>query len=262
MRENDDKSLQTSYLPNQAKKLIELGFIYALKDPYTNEIFYIGATESAPKDRLAGHYSHFREVLEGKRKMTKKFEYFAKVWPELVKCECLEIVQNDYLYQKEIEYIEKYSKIYNLTNQTMGGEGGDTFNMQSDENKQCISDLIRSKVIGKPKPKGFAENLSKMRLGENNPAAKKTYYSIAIFKEGSEELVKIVHYPFEISAFFDDLYGAERHKQHASATGNITSGIRKNKSKTSRSKGYIFKDLSICPKEIQDMVQSECENIQ
>lgn len=262
MNENNDKSLKTSYLPNQIGKLVELGFIYALKDPYTNEIFYIGATESAPKDRLAGHYSHFKEVLEGKRKMTKKFEYFAKVWPELVKCECLEIVQNDYLYRKEIEYIEKYSELYNLTNQTIGGEGGDTFSMQSDENKQYISDLIRSKTMGKPKPEGFAENLSKMRMGENNPAAKKTYYNIAIFEDGSEKLVKIVHYPFEISAFFDELYGVENHKKHASATGNITAGIRKNKSKISKNKGFIFKDISVCPKEIQDMVQSECESIQ
>lgn len=34
------------------KKLVELGFIYALKNPINNEIFYIGATESSPKDRL------------------------------------------------------------------------------------------------------------------------------------------------------------------------------------------------------------------
>lgn len=36
-------------LQNQTQKLVKLGFIYALKNPLTNEIFYIGATESSQK---------------------------------------------------------------------------------------------------------------------------------------------------------------------------------------------------------------------
>lgn len=44
-------------LTNQTSKLVPLGFIYALVNPKTKEIFYIGATESSPKDRLQGHYS-------------------------------------------------------------------------------------------------------------------------------------------------------------------------------------------------------------
>lgn len=61
---------------NQETKLVELGFIYCLKNPKTDEIFYIGATESAPKDRLKGHYAHFSEYLSGKRNTNKRFEYF------------------------------------------------------------------------------------------------------------------------------------------------------------------------------------------
>ncbi len=60
-------------------KLVSLGFIYGLKNPETNEIFYIGATESSPKDRLKGHYSHFKEYLLGKRLLNKRFEYMEKL---------------------------------------------------------------------------------------------------------------------------------------------------------------------------------------
>jgi hypothetical protein len=122
--------MEQCYLPNQKDKLVRLGFIYALKNPDTGEIFYVGATESTPKDRLAGHYNHFIEALEGKRKMNKKFEYFKKIYPKTADWEVLKIVENDYLYKIEVEYIEKYSKLWNLTNQTKGGEGGDTFTMQ------------------------------------------------------------------------------------------------------------------------------------
>ena len=64
---------------NQETKLVELGFIYCLKNPKTDEIFYIGATEQAPKDRLAGHYAHFKEYLKGQRNSTKKFRYMEEI---------------------------------------------------------------------------------------------------------------------------------------------------------------------------------------
>ena len=66
-------------MTDQKHKLVELGFIYCLKNPLTDEIFYIGATESTPKDRLSGHYNHFKEYLKGERKCTKKFEYFESI---------------------------------------------------------------------------------------------------------------------------------------------------------------------------------------
>lgn len=259
--ENLKQTKVSTYLSNQTSKLVELGFIYALKNPDTNEIFYIGATESSPKDRLAGHYSHFIEALEGKRGMTKKFEYFKSIWPKYAKCECLKIVQNDYLYKIEQEYIKEYSTKYNLTNQTIGGEGGNTFALQSEENKNRISSLISASSIGKPKPAGFAEKLSKARMGKNNPMASTTMYNIVIFNENNE-YIKFVHYPWEISAFFDSIYGEEEHKKHSGLAGNIAKQMRKSERKTCHSKNYIFKDISVCSEEIQDMIQSLNESLE
>jgi len=84
---------------NQTHKLVDIGFIYALKDPRNDEIFYIGATESTPKDRLAGHYTNFKEYLSGKRNSNKRFLKFEEFFPELAKIETLKIIQNDYLFK-------------------------------------------------------------------------------------------------------------------------------------------------------------------
>ena len=245
-------------LIDQTSKLVELGFIYALVDPKTNYIFYIGATESSPKDRLQAHYSQFKEYLLGKRGKTKKYEYFQKLYPEIAKIKLLEIVQNDYLYVKEQEYIKKYSNIYELTNQTIGGEGGDTFTMQEHINKLKISNLIKYNNLNKKKPEGFAENLSKQRMGANNPAAGKgnTPWFI-IFKDNNP--VKLCKAPFEATIYLDELFGKENHKKHAGRVGNISKVMNHGKG-ISISSGLIFKKFDLCPKEIQDIVLTNYEN--
>ena len=243
---------------DQTSKLVELGFIYALKDPRTDEIFYIGATESAPKDRLMGHYSHFKEYLKGLRKETKKFKKFEELFPELAKIELLEIVQNDYLYLKEIEYIKKYSEMYNLTNQTIGGEGGDTFSLQESINKSNISELISSKLSGKKKPEGFAENLSKTRMGKDNPAAGKTTMPSCIIFDLNNIPLKMFKFPYEITEFFDKKFGIENHKLHAGRTGNITKALKKSGKVSST--GFNFVIFENCTKEIQDIVQQDYES--
>lgn len=233
-------------------KLVELGFIYCLKNPKTDEIFYIGATESAPKDRLAGHYGHFKEYLNGKRSLTQKFKYFEDIWPEFAKIELLEIIQNDFLYQKEIEYIEKYSKICNLTNQTIGGEGGDTFTLQESFNKEKISQLISIKN-SKPKPAGFSEHLSEIRKGAGNPMAAMSTMPKCIVFDGEDNPIQLITAPYQIAEFFDNIFGYHHHKTHAGRAGNISKAIKAKG--FINSTGYLFKDFNQCSIEIQDIVQ-------
>lgn len=246
-------------LIDQTSKLVELGFIYALTDPTTDEIFYIGATEQAPRDRLKGHYAHFQEYLEGKRNKTKKFEYFEKVWPKLVNIKLLEIVQNDYLYKKEIEYIEKYSKLYNLTNQTLGGDGGDTFSLQEFVNKSRISSLISQKNTGRVMSNEQKQFLSESRIGSNNPMAGiNINYNLVAFKDGKP--LRLCRHPFEITEFLDDMLGKENHKIHSGRSGNMGKAYRKGQREI-RSSGFVFKRLEDLSPEIQDIVLREYENI-
>lgn len=243
-------------LTNQTSKLVPLGFIYALVNPKTKEIFYIGATESSPKDRLQGHYSQFKEYLSGKRGKTKKFEYFESLYPDLAEVKLLKIVQNEYLYKIEQEYIKEYSKKYNLVNQTIGGEGGDTFTLQEHVDKLKISELIGSSQRGKVKSDEFKENLSKQRIGSSNPMAGTDKMGpVVVFKNNVP--IKVCNAPFEITMFFDEVFGIENHKKHSGKAGNISKKMRTSESKTYNSSGYVFKSLSVCDdKEIQDIVQN------
>lgn len=242
---------------NQKSKLVELGFIYCLINPNTSEIFYIGATESSPKDRLKRHYVQFKEYLTGKRKKTKKYEYFEKMFPTIAEVKLLEIVQNDYLYQKEIDYIAEYlKKGYNLTNETFGGEGGDTFTLQDTIDKELFSQLIAKQQTNKRKPEGFAENLSKQRMGANNPMAGKDTLTGWIVCFENSLPIKLFKFPFEITKFLDEKFPNESHKNHAGTTGNICKGIRNNSSHISTSKGFIWKRFNDCDKEVQDIVSS------
>lgn len=247
-------------LIDQTSKLVELGFIYALVNPKTDQIFYIGATESSPKDRLQSHYNQFKEYLSGKRGKTKKYEYLENLYPEIAKVKLLEIIQNDYLYLKEQEYIKKYSELYELTNQTTGGEGGDTFTMQEHIDKLKISDLIKNKNLNKKKPEGFGENLSKQRMGANNPAAGtgKTPWFV-IFKDDNP--IKLCKAPFEATAYLDELFGKENHKIHAGRIGNVSKVMNHGKG-YSTSSGLAFKRFDLCSQEIQDIVQTNYENNQ
>lgn len=241
-------------LQNQTHKLVKLGFIYALKNPLTDEIFYIGATESSPKDRLNSHYDHFLEYLKGKRNKTKKFEYFENLFPVLAEIELLEIVQNDYLYKKEIEYISKYSKLYTLVNQTIGGEGGDTFSLQEKVDKSRISELISIKASGRVMSESQKQMLSETRLGKNNPMAQNSKMPKCIMFK-NEIPLKVFQYPYEITEFFDNLFGSEFHKKHSGRAGNISKGLKQKGKYISSGYSFIrmdqFDELTI-----QDIVQT------
>lgn len=242
---------------NQKSKLVELGFIYCLVNPLTSEIFYIGATESAPKDRLKRHYIQFKEYLIGKRNKTKKYEYFENIFPEVAEVRLLEIVQNGYLYQKEIDYIAQYTKEgYNLTNETFGGEGGDTFTLRESIDKECYSKLIASQQTNRKKPVGFAENLSVSRMGANNPAAGKETLTGWIVCFDGDTPIKLFKFPFELTEFLDVRFPDNGHKKNAGTTGNICKGVRQNSNHISTSSGFIWKRFNDCDKDIQDIVRS------
>jgi len=111
----------------------------------------------------------------------------------------------------------------------------------------------------KSKPRGFAENLSKTRMGKNNPMAGKSIMEKSVIFDGDDNIIKVVNYPYEITEFLDIIFGVELHKKNAAQTGNITKAL-KNKGKIN-SKGYLFKTLNSCSKQIQDIVHMKYENI-
>jgi hypothetical protein len=145
-----------------------------------------------------------------------------------------------------------------LTNQTIGGEGGDTFSLQDTINKEKISQLISIKN-SKPKPKGFSEHLSITRMGENNPMAKNSTMPKCVAFDKDNNPIRLFEYPYQITEFLNSVFGNENHKINAGTTGNISKALKAKG--YVNSKGFLFKNFDDCSIEIQDIVQLKCESI-
>jgi hypothetical protein len=95
-------------------------FIYALADPVTNEIRYVGKA-----DRVKSRYaSHLREAKSGKK--SAKCQWIREVieFNQMPKLIVLEEIPLDEWKKAEIYYIAECKKLgHNLTNVAKGGEG-------------------------------------------------------------------------------------------------------------------------------------------
>lgn len=101
--------------------MINKGIIYALLDPRTNEIRYIGQTISKLNTRYKAHCTDF------KRRITKNNSWIKSLYNLNLKPN-IEIIEENIdisiLDNKEIEYISLYKSYgMNLNNHTIGGKG-------------------------------------------------------------------------------------------------------------------------------------------
>lgn len=135
-------------------------FIYALIDPVSNSVRYIGKTENLYKR----YYQHLQELQD-----SKKSSYHSKNWIRLLfsqglapKIDILELCTKSNWAEKEMYWIDFYKKIgANLTNMTLGGEGGgmlgkaspsrlpvSVYNLQGELLKYCKSLCEAEKFTG------------------------------------------------------------------------------------------------------------------
>lgn len=223
-----------------------LGFIYYLQNPITKEIFYIGCTRASLPNRLRTHYQHLREFKRGLRKSNRRYEYLKSIEPHKATIHLLEIVTGTLrdLEKKEIEYISFFrSQNPNLTNMTDGGIGKNTSKYYTEEEMEEFSKKLSKSLKFKKKPEGFSENLSNIRKGLGNPAAKELKDWIIAEKEGAYHLFK---YGFQVNDFMSN----------KNAYGNVYKFLDSSK----RPYGYSWKTFSKLSKEIQDIVQTNGES--
>lgn len=227
--------------------IVELGFIYGLRNPLTGEIFYIGSTECSLKNRLRTHYQHLREYQKGYRKINRRYKYLIDLLPVKAEIFLLEVVTNEDLEKREMFFIKHFRNLNsNLTNMTDGGKGKHTTKYYTERQLEELSKKISKSNKGKPKPKGFAENLSKNRQGLNNPSAKPmSIGKLVCFKDN--EPVRMFQYGFEINEFVNSKSG-------------FTNVLHALKNNSHRPYGYEFKKFNDCTKKVQDIVQSLYES--
>ena len=95
-------------------------------------------------------------------------------------------------------------------------------------------------------------------MGEGNPMAGSGTMPMCIAFDNDNKPIKLFKFPYQITEFFDIVYGKENHKNHSVGVGNISKAL-KAKGITS-SRGFLFKEFNKCSKEIQDIVQINYES--
>lgn len=93
--------------------------IYALIDVRTNDIKYIGKTIQSLNKRLSSHYSIKDDDLTHRANWIRELKK-VNLKPII---KLIEIVTDDNWEEREIYWIEYYSKIFKLTNTDKGGRG-------------------------------------------------------------------------------------------------------------------------------------------
>jgi hypothetical protein len=124
-------------------------FIYALKDPITNEIRYIGKTKLNLNMRLKQHLTDAHGIINktGRRRINKRYSWIIS----LLKKNLLPIISlleetNETCWQEREKFL--ISQHTNLVNSTIGGDGGATttgmkFGNRTPEQKLKISNATK-----------------------------------------------------------------------------------------------------------------------
>ena len=182
--------------------------IYVLKSPINGDVVYVGVTKYPIEHRLKQHYWHLNEVFKGTRKTNKRFEYFKSILPLKVNIELIKTINTDKQFSLSKDFYEKYyikyyRKLYpNLLNETNGGEGQNTHLYKSENEIKSINEKISIALKGRPKPKGFAEHLSKIRKGSKNPNAKQFNKPLYIVDYKTNKRLKGVFiYGYQVDEF-------------------------------------------------------------
>jgi hypothetical protein len=123
--------------------------IYALIDPQTNEVRYVGKTKRTLRIRLRAH------INDNPKHNTHKFNWIKMlksddIEPIIVE---LEVCNENNWIEREKYWIKQYN---NLTNLTTGGEGCDYFTVATQE-------LISRKVKRAWENEEYRNNISKQR---------------------------------------------------------------------------------------------------
>lgn len=178
--------------------------IYAIIHPNTDEVVYVGQTPNELSYYLKTKYWKLKEVKRGNRNWTPLFKFLDKFPIDSIKIKTLKVVDTNDAFSNPDFFEKYYIKMYkdinpNLLNVTDGGIGGNTYKYKTKEDISEIGKKVSKKLKGRKKPDGFAEHLSIIRKGINNPAAKPLSRKIRAYS--NNVLVKEFNYGFEINDF-------------------------------------------------------------
>jgi hypothetical protein len=136
------------------------GYIYALAEPDTGEVRYVGKTVQTPATRLKTHRVNAWRAAGGKAKDLYVYRWLRKIGvaPQLF---VLETLREDQLSEAEIYWI-RFMRLAGarLTNLTYGGDGGSL----GQETRDRISASNKGKTLGRTLPQKTRDRMSTSQL--------------------------------------------------------------------------------------------------
>lgn len=156
---------------SRREKLMNSGIIYAVICLLNNKV-YIGKTIQDFEKRKQ---CHLRKMSEKKQNgdftySTKFYNALRKYGIDNFKWEVIESgVGEDILNEREIFYIEKYNSYNDGYNSTIGGDGGDTYSLLTNEELELIKSKISKSVKNTFNNPEYRKKLSERTKGVNNP---------------------------------------------------------------------------------------------
>lgn len=117
--------------------------IYALLDPDTHEVRYIGKSERGLERPRSHFYPNQLKIISKKTNWIKSVINKGKIPYIKILCECNDVEE---LNQKEIEFIAMFKNSGKLTNMTDGGTGGNTGGGQK-RRKPILAMNVKTKEI-------------------------------------------------------------------------------------------------------------------
>lgn len=174
--------------------------IYALKDPETEQIRYVGKTEKYLNKRLSGHLSS--------KETNHKYHWINSLKVKNLEpiISILEECTEDIWEEREKYWISYYRKISNLTNLTDGGKGNQNqfFSKASQEKKskslkgRIVSQKTRDKISKALTGKKLSEE-TKEKVRQANIGKK---YSLEVKMNKSKPVIQMDLEGSEISEFY------------------------------------------------------------
>ena len=225
--------------------------IYILKNPITQEIFYVGCTEKKLEQRLKAHYWKLNEAKRGEINFNKRLKYLDNLLPNKAEIHLIDTCEWKDHVRIEEKYIELYKNLNpNLTNQTFGGIGGDTFTLQTEEQQLTTGQKISLKIKGRKLTEEQLKFRSESRKGYGNPVGGYTKYS-PICIESKTEII-IFRNAIECSQYYQNKNKWKNLIDLANFHAR-TKVLTKNKNK------QIVTFIEDCRPKIKDIVQSILE---
>lgn len=177
-----------------------MSFIYALTDPYTLEVRYIGKTND-PNKRYSQHFAPHELGVDSYKSRWIASLLRKNTYPTMI---MIEECSQENLNSREIFWISNYRNLYGwrLTNSTNGGDGGNL--LIREDIKRRHSENTSKGLKGKKKSPEHIQNMTLPKIGKKHTEEHKRKIGLSV--SGNKNGFYGKHHSDELKSFLRERF--------------------------------------------------------